>query len=69
MNPVFAGDLSYVKASYNSVRGLIKSHWSKTPNEYTWNITITTAIVYLPDTKGEKVLESVKDVKVYNAYY
>ncbi len=61
MNPHIAGDLSYVKATYNSVRGLIKSDWSKNDNEFIWNITIpanTTAVVYLPDTKGKKVLEN-----------
>ena len=65
MNPFFVGDISYVKATYNSVRGLIKSHWKKTAVDYTWNITIpanTTAIIYLPDTKGKKVLESGKEL-------
>lgn len=51
MKPDFEAGLTYVKASYNSIHGIIKSHWKKDKKELTWNISIpanTSAQVYLP---------------------
>ncbi len=51
MKPDFEAGLTYVKASYNSTHGIIKSHWKKGKKELTWNISIpanTSAQVYLP---------------------
>ncbi|SDM33268.1 alpha-L-rhamnosidase [Catalinimonas alkaloidigena] len=63
MNPYFPDDLRYVNASYQSVQGLIRSHWQKSKNRLTWDITIpanTSARVYLPT-------DEVKNIKVGNA--
>ena len=51
MEPKFPEGLTNVNASYNSVRGEIKSEWSKEDGKFFWNITIpgnTSAIVRLP---------------------
>lgn len=60
MEPAMVGDLKFVKASYNSVRGLIESHWDKSENQYTWNVNIpanTVATIYLPNAVGKTVAE------------
>jgi alpha-L-rhamnosidase len=60
MNPDFKAGLTYVNASYNSIHGLIKSHWKIKRDDLQWEVTIpanTSALVYLPTTK-------VSDVKV-----
>jgi alpha-L-rhamnosidase len=52
MRPHPVDGLDYVKASYQSVRGKIESHWQKLEDKFTWNITIPancTATVYFPD--------------------
>jgi alpha-L-rhamnosidase len=51
-------ELSKVDASYNSVYGKIVSRWTKTPIQLEWEIEIpanTTAEVYLPDGRKEKI--------------
>ena len=72
MKPVFPADLKYVKASYQSQHGIIKSHWQKDINHFTWDITIpanTTAQVYIPTsdtaiiTEGAKAASSSTGVK------
>ncbi len=58
MNPDFDAGLSYVKASYKSIHGLIKSYWIKKKDKLEWNITIpanTSAFVYVPTLNPEKV--------------
>jgi alpha-L-rhamnosidase len=64
MKPYPVEGLGYVKASYKSVRGLVKSEWTKTGDGFTWNITVpcnSTATVYVPITTDKsKVTESGK---------
>ena len=58
MKPDFNAGLTFVNASYESVHGLIKSHWKKNKNGLEWNITIpanTTALVYLPTADSKKI--------------
>ncbi len=46
-------ELSYVKASYNTLYGTVESHWRKDLVTLEWDITVpcnTTALVYLPTT-------------------
>jgi len=60
MKPEQINDLQYVNASYNSVRGLIKSSWKKSGKSFTWNITVpanSKAIVYIPAANADKVKE------------
>ncbi len=63
MKPSFVNGLNFVNASYQSVYGTIKSNWRKEGNLFTWNITIppnTTALVYLPASSKNEVLEGGK---------
>ncbi len=51
INPQPVGDVTWVKASYNSIRGKIVSNWKLTGNEFDLNISIppnTTATVIIP---------------------
>jgi alpha-L-rhamnosidase len=61
MKPYPVEGLDYVKASYKSVHGLIKSEWTKTGGQFTWNISVpcnSTATVYIPITTDKnKVTE------------
>lgn len=63
--------LSYVKASYNSIHGLIQSAWKKSGITFNWNITVpanTIAWVYMPAEKNRvkengKSIESAQDIR------
>jgi alpha-L-rhamnosidase len=61
MKPNPLGDLKYVKASYRSVRGLIRSEWKKTENSFAWEITIPAnshATIYIPAKNESGVKEN-----------
>ena len=67
MEPKFPEGLTHVDASYNSVRGEIKSKWSKENGKFNWEITIpsnTSAVIKLPKDlivitpEGEGVLNA-----------
>jgi alpha-L-rhamnosidase len=61
MHPYSVAGLNYVKASYHSVHGVIKSNWNKNGNIFQWKITVpgnTTATVYIPATDKAQVTES-----------
>jgi len=60
MRPYPVEGLNFVKASYNSIHGLIESHWQKKDNTFQWEITVpgnTTATVYIPATNKGQVTE------------
>jgi hypothetical protein len=51
IKPAFVGGITWVKASYNSVRGMIVSNWTLNENAATLRVTIpigSTSLVYLP---------------------
>ena len=61
MKPYPVGNLRFVKASYLSMYGLIKSHWRRGQNKFYWDITIpanTSATIYIPADKEGDVTES-----------
>jgi alpha-L-rhamnosidase len=63
IKPTPVGDLTWVKASYNSVRGKISSEWKREADQFTLDVTIppnTTATVYLPTKDATSVTESGK---------
>jgi alpha-L-rhamnosidase len=65
-NPV--GDIRWVKASYDSVRGEITVAWEKTANVFSLHVTIpanTTGTVFVPTRDAESVTEG--GVKAANA--
>lgn len=63
MKPTLPDKLNYVKASYNSVRGIIKSEWHKSADQFNWCVTIPancSATIYIPADNVSKVWESGK---------
>ena len=61
MRPHPLEGLDYVKASYRSVRGLIKSHWQKHDGGFHWEITVpgnAAATVYVPAADRRQITES-----------
>lgn len=60
MKPHPVGDLSYVKANYNSMHGEIRSHWTVQDTQFHWSVTIpanTSATLYLPAPSPDNVTE------------
>lgn len=65
MKPIPAEGLDYVKASYHSIHGLIKSEWKRDKGNFDWEITIpsnTTATVYIPAKNEKNIAENGKDI-------
>ena len=65
MEPYPAGGLKFVKASYLSMYGQIKSEWHKSNNQFSWNINIpanTSATIYIPFEKDAVITENGIDV-------
>ncbi|MDD4869615.1 MAG: glycoside hydrolase family 78 protein, partial [Kiritimatiellae bacterium] len=63
IKPGVVDDLTWVKASHNSVYGRIASNWKLEGNKLTLNVTIppnTTATVFVPARDASSVLESGK---------
>jgi len=61
IKPAVVGDLTWVKAHYDSIHGRIASAWKREGDTLTMNVTIpanTTATVYVPCGAGAKVTES-----------
>ena len=61
IKPALPGDLTHVKAAYNSVHGKITSEWTREARRVTLNITIpanTTATVFMPASAADTVTES-----------
>ena len=60
INPQPAGDLAWVKASYDSLHGKIASDWKRAGDKFTLDVTIpanTTATVYVPAKSADDVTE------------
>ncbi|OFX31867.1 MAG: hypothetical protein A2W90_18730 [Bacteroidetes bacterium GWF2_42_66] len=60
LRPQFMTGLTFAKANYKSIYGLIKSEWKVNEDQFDWNISIpanTTASVYIPVTEVEKIRE------------
>jgi len=64
IRPDVAGDLTWVKASYNSINGKITSDWELKENELSLKVTIpvnTTAKIYVPaDSKESIYIENMQ---------
>jgi len=60
IQPTVPGDLTWVKASYNSIHGVIVSDWKREGGQFALDVTIpanTTATVYVPAKQPSKVTE------------
>jgi alpha-L-rhamnosidase len=63
MKPALIDGLTSVQASYNSVRGLVRSSWTRDAKRFTWNITVpgnAKALVYVPAKDAKDVTEGGK---------
>jgi alpha-L-rhamnosidase len=61
MRPMPLGDLSWVDASYASIRGDIASSWKIENGAFVWHVTVppnTTATLYVPTGDAEGITES-----------
>ncbi len=61
LRPTPVGDVTWVKASYESMRGTIVSDWKRDGKNFTLKVTIpanTTATVFLPAKSASDVMES-----------
>lgn len=60
IKPAIVGDLTWVKADYDSVRGRIVSAWQRTGTQFTLQVAIpanTTATIYVPTRNATTVRE------------
>ena len=63
IDPHPVGDVAWIKASYNSIRGKIVSDWQRDGKGFKLNVTIppnTTATVFVPAKSRESVTENGK---------
>jgi len=61
ISPQPVGDLTWARASYDSIRGRISSEWRRDGGKFTLKVTIpanTTATVFVPVKSGGEVTES-----------
>jgi alpha-L-rhamnosidase len=66
IKPNVVGDLTWARASYDSIRGHISSDWKHVNNKFELTATIpanTSANVYLPVTNIGSITESGKTVQ------
>ena len=65
IKPEMVGDLAWVKTSYQSPYGEIRSEWEKSGKTIRMNVTIpanSTALVYIPFSGGSVIKEGGKDI-------
>lgn len=61
LRPQPVGDITWVRAAYNSVHGRIVSSWQRTDGKFMWTIKIpanTTATIYMPCSHLGQITES-----------
>ncbi|MDQ6844866.1 MAG: glycoside hydrolase family 78 protein [Bacteroidota bacterium] len=73
IKPQPAGDLTWAKGSYQSIKGEIVSEWKRAGNNFSLHVVIpanTTAKIYIPSNENNEVTESGKavNVKYENGY-
>ena len=67
ISPQPVGDVTWARASYESIRGKIVSDWKRTEKEFTLKTVIppnTTATVFVPAISTDKVTEHGKPVEL-----
>lgn len=65
MKPSIPDGLEFVKASYKSLHGLIKSEWKNGIDKFEWSIAIpanTSATVYIPANSAGEITENGKAI-------
>jgi len=67
IKPQPAGDLSWARGSYKSIRGIIVSDWKLNGNDFMINVSVpanTKATIYIPSKTNSEILENGKPVSV-----
>jgi hypothetical protein len=67
IKPAIVGDLTWVKASYQSTSGLVRSEWKNESGKLNLDVTIpanTTATVFVPAQEAASVSESGKAISL-----
>lgn len=70
IRPEPVGDVTYVKANYDSPYGIIAVNWKKTANSFELTVTIpanASAIVYLPADNNNRITENGKSIKMVSS--
>jgi Tfp pilus assembly major pilin PilA len=65
IKPAVVGDLTWVRAAYNSARGRIASEWKREGGRFSLNVTIppnTTATIWIPAEDAGSVTEDGRPV-------
>jgi alpha-L-rhamnosidase len=65
IKPAIVGDLTFVKAEYESVYGQISSSWERDGQNLTLSVTVppnTTALIYIPSENAGKITEAGKPI-------
>lgn len=66
INPQFLGDLTWVKSSYETIRGSVVSNWKRNGNKIRMEITVppnSEARVFIPTRNVDGITESGKTIK------
>jgi len=72
MAPEFISDINFIKATYHSAHGLIKSEWKREKNKIQWSISVpanTCAEIYIPESSKDNIQENgnpistIKDIQ------
>jgi alpha-L-rhamnosidase len=72
INPHPVGDVTWAKASYNSIRGKIVSDWKRDGNKFALKVTIppnTRATIFVPAKSAESVMEHGKPAQGSDGVY
>ena len=76
LRPQIVGDVTWVRAHYDSVHGRIQSHWQLVSDDFIWEFTVpphTTATVFVPaksagDVRSEDTaVERIPGVRLFTA--
>ena len=66
IKPAVVGDLTWVKASYQAISGLVKVHWERKDKAFGLHVSIPAncaATIYVPAVRAEEVLEAGKSLQ------
>lgn len=66
IKPEVVGDINWVKGSYESLYGIIRSEWKKENDSFELEIEVpanATATIYLPATEGQRISEGGKSLQ------
>ncbi|MBC7947389.1 MAG: family 78 glycoside hydrolase catalytic domain [Chitinophagaceae bacterium] len=65
MKPTTPNGLGHVKASYNSLHGIIRSEWKNSVDRFEWTVSIpanTSATIHVPANSPEEVTEGTRTI-------